>query len=77
MSYLLCRDFDQSFDLKVSGSRLFSAVCRVVSLDKKRYSTFFQGPKIWNSLPTDVTAVTSFYSFKRLKQDKQNLSTHT
>ena len=47
----------------------------------KKFSTLFQGPKIWNSLPTDIKAVTSFYSFKRLMKiflrDKQNLSTHT
>ena len=47
----------------------------------KKFSILFQGPKIWNSLPTDIKAATSFYSFKRLMKiflrDRQNLSTHT
>ena len=47
----------------------------------KKFSMLFQGPKIWNSLPTDIKAATSFYSFKRLMtiflRDKPNLSTHT
>ena len=45
----------------------------------KKFSIPFQGPKIWNSLPTDIKAATSFYSFERLMKmflrDKQNLKT--
>ena len=47
----------------------------------KKIAILFQGPKIWNSLPNDIKAVTSFYSFKRLMKiflrDQQNLSTHS
>ena len=47
----------------------------------KKFAILLQGPKIWNSLPTDIKAAPSFYSFKQLMKifvrDKQNLSTHT
>ena len=46
----------------------------------KKFSILFQGPKLWNSLPTGIKAATSFHSFKRFMKsflrDKQNTVTH-
>ena len=47
----------------------------------KKFSILFQGPKIWNSLPMHIKAVSSFQSFKQLMKsllrDKQENVTQT